>query len=144
MILTSSENENSLPKKSFSHIDLKDLVMSNLTFSNNQKFETNRKVLNVNDRYSAIIEDLSLPNSKIIFSGKTTKPKIFFTRPHGNELKINEDKPLEISLSGKLNDLNGVTVIPMTEKISVNKVTLNSTHIASISISRNIELEISN
>ena len=140
LILTSSENENSLPKKSFSHIDLKDLVMSNVTFSNNQKFETNKRVLNVNDRYSAIIEDLSSPNSKIVFSGKTTKPKIFFARPHGNELKINEDKPLEISLSGKINDLNGVTVIPMTEKISVNKVTLNSTPVIANSPLNNVTL----
>ena len=129
LMSSENENQNSSIQSSFSYIDLKDLAMSNITFSNNQKFETNRRVLNVNDHYSAIIEDLSSPNSKIVFSAKTSKPKVFFAIPHDNELKINEDKPLEISLSGQLKDFNGVSIIPKNKRVSVNKLSTNSTSV---------------
>ena len=108
------------------HVDLGDVVMTDISVSKNDNFSDRRRILNVDDLYTVTLENLRSPNSKNYFSGKTDKPKVFFTRPYGSELKIVEEKSSIISLSEPFNDLNGFSVIPKNEKISVNKISLKS------------------
>ena len=134
------ENQKLLAVKALNHVDLGEVVMTDISISKNDKFSDRRRILNIDDLYTVTLENLRSPNSKNYFSGKTDKPKVFFTRSHDSKLKIVEENSSIISLSEPLNNLNGFSVIPKNEKISVNKISSKSEPIIAYGPFENVAL----
>jgi len=126
-ILVQNKNyvsENSISSK---YMGLGELEMGTLTIYDEKIKKITRTVLNINNQYSAIIDDIRIPKSKVIFSSKTSDPKVFLARSHNQTLKINSDRPREIIVSAEPQDLSGVSIIPKHSNTKVNKVSINST-----------------
>ena len=75
------ENKNLLAVKTLNHVDLGDVVMTDISVSKNDNFSDRRKILNVDDLYTVTLENLRSPNSKTIFLGKQINLKSFLLDP---------------------------------------------------------------
>ena len=138
--LIQNKNQSSESLVSSNYIELGKLNMGTLTTSDGNIQKISRRILNINEHYSAIIDDIRTPKSKVIFSSKTSLPKIFLARSHNHSLKIDINKSNEIIVSGESKNLSGTTIIPYISSTKVNQVSIDSAPTITVGSLENVTL----